>query len=87
MAFRHRQDVIDGGGDHAAQGIGGLITAPGPGARWSALVHPVATTSVAVLTADDYRLDGIVGAIVVIVSVALSGRAERIVSRRGAQGT
>ncbi|MEV0402275.1 hypothetical protein [Actinoallomurus sp. NPDC050550] len=63
---------------------GDLITAPGPGARWAAVVYPVATTSVAVLTADHHWLDGIV---VVIVSVALSGRVERIVSRRGAQGT
>ena len=55
--------------------------------RWAAACYPVATTAVVVLTANHYWLDGIVGAVVVIVSVALSGRAERIMSRRGAQGT
>ncbi|GAB3978734.1 hypothetical protein GCM10029978_072230 [Actinoallomurus acanthiterrae] len=56
-------------------------------ARWAAVAYPVATTSVVVLTANHYWLDGVVGGVVVIVSVALSGRVERIVSRRGAQGT
>jgi hypothetical protein len=55
-------------------------------ARWAAVAYPVATTSVVVLTANHYWLDGMVGAVVVIVSIALSGRVERIVSRRGAQG-
>jgi PAP2 superfamily len=55
-------------------------------ARWAAAAYPVATTSVVVLTANHYWLDGIVGAAVVIASIALSGVAERIMSRRGAQG-
>ncbi|WP_289851561.1 phosphatase PAP2 family protein [Actinoallomurus purpureus] len=91
MAFGDRQDFVDGGGDHAAKGndaSGRSDHGPRCGrARWAAAAYPVATTSVVVLTANHYWLDGIVGAVVVIVSVALSGHAERIVSRRGAQGT
>ncbi|MEV5754301.1 phosphatase PAP2 family protein [Actinoallomurus sp. NPDC052308] len=64
----------------------GIIRYGAGRARWAAVAYPVATTSVVVLTANHYWLDGVAGAIVVIVSVALSGVGERIVSRRGAQG-
>lgn len=55
--------------------------------RWLAVLYPVATTSVVVLTANHYWLDGIVGAAVVVVSIALSGPIQRLISRRGPQRT
>lgn len=48
--------------------------------RWLAVAHPVITLLVVVLTANHYWLDGVVGAAVVIASLALTLRLE---GRRG----
>ncbi|CAO5237036.1 phosphatase PAP2 family protein [Frankia sp. AgKG'84/4] len=52
--------------------------------RWLAVLHPVLTITVVVITANHYWLDGVVGSSLVVVSIVLLNQANRRWAARGA---
>jgi hypothetical protein len=52
-------------------------------ARWLAVLHPVLTTAVVVVTANHYWLDGLVGVSLVVVSIVVLDQANRWWAARG----
>ncbi|SNQ48772.1 conserved membrane hypothetical protein [Frankia canadensis] len=54
-------------------------------ARWIAVLHPVLTTMVVVVTANHYWLDAVVGSTLVVISIVVLDRVRRLWAQRAEQ--